>query len=97
MDFVTSDENPNITSCALSEGLPGEIVHLMVLEFSRRLRVELGKLQDSIVHASASIRGRTDSSDTGRMSESFDSIRSLPVESKGGVLNEYISGLKHEV
>lgn len=95
MDFVTSDEHSNISSCALSECLPGEIVRLMVLEFSSRLRVELVKLEDSIVNGSTAMRGRANTSDTGRMSESFDSIRSL--ESVGGVLHDYISGLDHEV
>jgi len=65
----------------------------MVLEFGSRLRVELVKFMDSIDNAA--MRGRANTSDTGRMSESFDSIRSL--ESEEGVLNEYISGLEREV
>jgi hypothetical protein len=48
-NFVISDEDTNMTPCALPEWLPGKIVRLMVLEFSRRLREELTELrQESI-------------------------------------------------
>lgn len=67
--FVISDEHSNITKCALPEWLPEDIVFMMVVEFSRRLREELSRLQTS------KLRGRSDTSDTARMS--FESIRSL--------------------
>jgi len=67
--FVISDEHSNITSCALPEWLPANIVHLMVLEFSRRLRRELTKLQAS----TSELRGRAGTSDTARAS--IDSTR----------------------
>ena len=70
--FVVSDEHTNITACTLPEWLPGQIVYLMVVEFSRRLRVELKILVDSL-ESNASGRScvghvRTKSSDTGRFS-----------------------------
>jgi hypothetical protein len=65
--FVVSDEHSNITACPLPEWLPGEIVHAMVVEFSRRLRVELKKLQN-VMHSKALGHNRTKMSDTGRMS-----------------------------
>ena len=45
--FVVSDEHSNITACTLPEWLPGGIVYSMVVEFSRRLRVELQNAMDS--------------------------------------------------
>jgi hypothetical protein len=53
----------------------------MVVEFSRRLREELGKFQESV-----SMRGRARTSDTGRMS--MDSTRSLEHEGPG-IAEEY--------
>ena len=67
--FIVSDEHTNITACTLTEWLPGEIVYMMVVEFSRRLREELTSLQSI-----SQQRGRAGTSDTGRMS--MDSIRS---------------------
>lgn len=69
MKFLTSDEHSNITPCALPEWLPGKIVHLMVVEFGRRLKVELHKLQ-----ISNELRLRRGTTDTVRMS--MDSVRS---------------------
>jgi hypothetical protein len=54
----------------------------MVVEFSRRLREELGKFQESI----SELRGRAGTSDTGRMS--MDSTRSLEREGPG-ISEEY--------
>ena len=68
--FVISDEHSNISVCSLPEWLPGEVVHLMVMEFSHRLREELNKLQES-----NNLQGRAGTSDMGRMS--MDSIRSV--------------------
>jgi len=56
------------------------MVHLVVLEFSRRLREELGKLQES----TGNLRGRAGTSDTGR--GSMDSVR--PPE-REGIVDEY--------
>ena len=67
--FIVSDEHTNITACALPEWLPGEIVYMMVVEFSHRLREELTSLQSI-----SQQQGRVVTSDTGRMST--DSIRS---------------------
>ena len=67
--FIVSDEHTNITACALPEWLPGEIVYMMVVEFSHRLREELTNLQSI-----SQQRGQAGTSDTGRMS--MDSIRS---------------------
>lgn len=69
--FVISDEHTNITSCALPEWLPGDIIRLMVVEFSGRLREELSKLMNGI----SELRARTRTSDTARIS--IDSIVSL--------------------
>ena len=77
--FVISDVHPNVTSCALPEWLPKDIVYLMVREFSRRLRQELSKLQESSSRRGQ--RGRADSSNTVRAS--VDSARSG--ESEPGV------------
>ena len=71
--FDVSDEHSNISACALAEWLPGKIVYLMVVEFSRRLREELIKLQES-----TNLRARAGTSDTGRMF--MDSVRSLEQE-----------------
>jgi hypothetical protein len=76
--FVVSDQHANITACALPEWLPGDIIHSMVVEFSRRLRAELNILQRS------SGRSRARTSDTGRMS--IDSVRSQ--ESAGVEITE---------
>jgi hypothetical protein len=65
--FVISDEHSHITSCTLPKWLPGDIVYSMVVEFSRRLRVELTRLQ-STSYGQARGHGPTRSSDTGRMS-----------------------------
>ena len=67
--FVVSDEHSNISACSLPEWLPGNIVRLMVEEFSRRLREELNKLT-----ANNNLRGRVGTSDTARIS--IDSLRS---------------------
>ena len=61
--LIVSDEHTNIRACALPEWLPGEIVYMMVMEFSRRLREELTSLQSI-----SQQRGRAGTSDTGRMS-----------------------------
>ena len=61
--FIVSDEHTNITACTLPEWLPGEIVCMMVVEFSHRLREELTSLQSI-----SQQRGRAGTSDTGRMS-----------------------------
>ena len=71
--FIVSDEHTNITACALPEWLSGEIVYMMVVEFSHRLREELTSLQSI-----SQQRGRAGTSDTGRMS--MDSIRSQESE-----------------
>ena len=63
--FVVSDEHFNISPCSLPEWLPGNIVHLMVEEFSRRLREELSKLLST---DNNNLRGRAGTSDTGRIS-----------------------------
>lgn len=62
----------NITSCAIPDWLPRDIVIKMVEEFSSRLKVELNNLQRV-----SGGRGRADTSNTGRMS--MDSLRSLGV------------------
>ena len=67
--FIVSDEHTNIRPCALPEWLPGEIVYMMVMEFSCRLREELTSLQSI-----SQQRGRAGTSDTGRMS--MDSVGS---------------------
>ena len=64
------DEHSNISACALPEWLPGEVVHSMVVEFSRRLREALNKLQES-----DNLQGQVGTSDMGMMS--LDSIRSV--------------------
>jgi hypothetical protein len=84
--FIISDEHTNITSCALPESLPADIVYLMVVEFSRRLREELGKLQES----TSNPRGRAGTSDTGR--GSMDSIRRPEHE---GIVEEYTAEAFH--
>ena len=61
--FIVSDEHTNIRACALPEWLPEEIVYMMVMEFSHRLREELTSLQSI-----SQQRGRAGTSDTGRMS-----------------------------
>ena len=71
--FIVSDEHTNITACTLPEWLPGEIVCMMVVEFSCRLREELISLQSI-----SQQRGQVGTSDTGRMS--MDSIRSQESE-----------------
>jgi hypothetical protein len=76
--FVISDEHTNITSCALPEWIPGDIVSKMVVEFSRRLRRELTKLQSR----TSEPRGRAGTSDTARAS--LDSIRA----EHGGIVEE---------
>jgi hypothetical protein len=65
--FVVSDEHSHITSCTLPKWLPGDIIYSMVVEFSRRLRVELTRLQRTS-YVQARGHGPTRSSDTGRMS-----------------------------
>jgi len=77
-NFVISDEHSNITSCALPEWLPETIVSLMVVEFGRRLRVELHNLRSSNLHGR-----RLGTSDTTRCS--MDSVRSI--ESQGQELD----------
>ena len=67
--FIVSDEHTNIRPYALPEWLPGEIVYMMVMEFSRRLREELTSLQSI-----SQQQGRVGTSDTGRMS--MDSVGS---------------------
>jgi hypothetical protein len=52
-----------MTPCAIPIWLPGNIVYEMVLEFSRRLGDELSKLQ-----VTRGLRGRSNTSDTARMS-----------------------------
>lgn len=74
-DFVISDEHNNITPCAVPDWLPEEIVLMMVMEFSSRLREALSKLQKSISEA----RARSASIDTTRMS--LESVR--PTMRKG--------------
>lgn len=69
-NFVITDEHAKITSCALPEWLPGDVVFEMVREFSLRLRKELSKLQQNMEQ-----RGRARTVDTGRMS--VDSVRSV--------------------
>jgi hypothetical protein len=54
----------------------------MVVEFSRRLREELVKLQES-----TNLRGRAGTSDTGRMS--MDSIRSMELSNESGIAEVY--------
>jgi hypothetical protein len=66
-NFVVSDEHYNITPCTLPKWLPGNYVHAMVVEFSRKLRVELTDLRKAS-NSPAQGHGRTKSSDTGRMS-----------------------------
>jgi hypothetical protein len=62
-------------SMSLPDWLPGKVVHLMVEEFSRRLREELNnKLTDN-----NNLQGRVGMSDTGRISM-MDSIRSGELE-----------------
>lgn len=46
-NFLISDAHSNISSCTLPEWLPGDIVHLMVVEFGCRLREELRELQNT--------------------------------------------------
>jgi hypothetical protein len=70
--FVISDEHTYVSPCALPVWLPENIVRLMVLEFSGRLREELIKLQ---VESKNQLRGRADTSHTARIS--IDSIGSL--------------------
>jgi len=65
-DFAVTDEHSNVTPCTLSEWLPGDIIYLMVLEFSRRLRMELTKLLET--GNTKGLRGRAGTSDTARMS-----------------------------
>lgn len=75
--FVVSDEHSNITACPLPEWLSEKKVYTMVVEFSRRLRVELKKLQD----ASTSRAGghyRTKTTDTARLSINSDLSQDYP-------------------
>ena len=65
--FIVSDEHTNIRACALPEWLPGEIVYMMVMEFSCRLREELTSLQSI-----SQQQGQAGTSDTGRMSMDSD-------------------------
>lgn len=67
--FVTTGEHSKITSCTLPEWLPVDIIEQMAVEFGRRLRKELVKLQQS----TEVLRRRVDSTDTRRIS--LDSIR----------------------
>jgi hypothetical protein len=70
-NFVISDEHTNFTPCAIPDSLPGDIVFMMVVEFSRILREELSKLMNT---STRELRGRSGTSDTARMS--FESDRS---------------------
>jgi hypothetical protein len=72
--YAISDEHTNISPCVLPEWLPELIIRMMVEEFSRRLRMELKKLQNGI----SELRGRALTSNTVRMS--LESIGSLGYE-----------------
>ena len=73
-NFIILDEHSNIRPCSLPERLPGNIIHLMVVEFSHRLRKELTKLQESTREQ----QGWAGTSDMTRAS--MDSIRAEDVE-----------------
>ena len=70
--FIVSDEHTNIRPCALPEWLPEEIVYMMVMEFSHRLREELTSLQSI-----SQQRGWAGTSDTGRMSTDSDGSQEI--------------------
>jgi hypothetical protein len=66
--YVTTGEHSKITACTLPEWLPADIIEQMAVEFGRRLRKELVKLQQT----NEILRRRIDSTDTRRIS--LDSI-----------------------
>jgi len=68
--FLTTGGHSTVTPCTLPEWLPDHIIKEMVVEFGRRLRVELVKLQQR----TEVLRGRTSSTDTRRIS--VDSVGS---------------------
>jgi hypothetical protein len=68
--FYTTGRHSTITGCTLPEWLPADIVNAMVVEFGRRLRRELVKLQQR----TKVLRRRTSSSDTRRIS--VDTVKS---------------------
>lgn len=87
--FVITDQHSNITSCAISEFLPDDIIYLMVLEFSRRLRLELEKLQET----TDVLRGRAGTSDSTRLS--LDS--NGPPEREGAVAEHAAEAFGHSI
>ena len=66
--FLTTASHSTITACTLPEWLPADIIKAMTVEFGRRLRGDLVRLQQR----TEVLRRRTSSIDTRRIS--VDSI-----------------------
>ena len=62
--FITTGGHSTITPCTLPESLPADIIKAIVVEFGKRLRGDLVKIQQ---HAEV-LRQRTSSIDTRRIS-----------------------------